>query len=171
MRDEQQLPRTIRRLLKAGKFLVVKLRVAWVGKTREAATASLTAEYLKRLARYTPAEGSEVTSEATLLKHLERPGRTAPVFVALDSRGTQMSSEELAEFLREQQDRGTQELVFAIGPADGWSEAALKIAQHKLSLGRMTLPHELARVVLVEQLYRGFTILKGHPYHTGHCTR
>jgi len=146
----------------------VKLRIAWIGKTKEAAIQSLTAEYLKRLARYTPTEGNEFSSEAALLKQLDKTGRTVPVFVALDSRGTEMSSEQLAEFLRGQQDRGIQELIFAIGPADGWSTAALKLTQHKLSLGRMTLPHELARVVLVEQLYRGFTILKGHPYHTGH---
>ena len=146
----------------------MKLRIAWIGKTKEAAIQSLTAEYLKRLGRFTPTEGAELATEAMLLKQLDKPGRTAPVFVALDSRGTQVSSEELADFLREQQDRGTQELIFAIGPADGWSAAALQAAQHKLSFGRITLPHELARVVLVEQLYRGFTILKGHPYHGGH---
>ena len=146
----------------------MKLRVAWIGKTKEAAIQSLTSEYLKRLGRYTPTEGVEISSESALLKQLEKQARTAPIFVVLDSRGKQMSSEELAEFLREQQDRGTQELIFAIGPADGWSPEALKSAQFKLSLGRMTLPHELARVVLAEQLYRGFTILKGHPYHGGH---
>ena len=59
-------------------------------------------------------------------------------------------------------------LIFAIGPPNGWSEAATRQAQTMLSLGRMTLPHELARLVLAEQLYRAFTILSGHPYHTGH---
>ena len=99
---------------------------------------------------------------------LERPGRTAPVLVALDSRGKQFSSEELADFVRQHQERGTQELIFAIGPADGWSTAALARAQQTLSLGRITLPHELARVVLAEQIYRAFTILNHHPYHGGH---
>ena len=146
----------------------MKLRVAWIGKTKEATTQSLTAEYLKRLSRYTTTEGAEFANEAAFIKSLDKPGRTAPVFVALDSRGTQMSSEEIAEFVREHQDRGTQELVFAIGPSDGWSAASLKASQFKLSFGRITLPHELARVVLVEQLYRAFTILKGHPYHSGH---
>jgi 23S rRNA (pseudouridine1915-N3)-methyltransferase len=79
-----------------------------------------------------------------------------------------MSSEELAVFVREHQDRGTQTLLFAIGPADGFADETRRAASHTLSLGKMTLPHELARVVLLEQLYRAFTILKGHPYHTGH---
>jgi 23S rRNA (pseudouridine1915-N3)-methyltransferase len=70
--------------------------------------------------------------------------------------------------VRLHQERGTQELIFAIGPADGWSAAALSRAQQTLSLGRITLPHELARVVLAEQLYRAFTILNHHPYHGGH---
>ena len=70
--------------------------------------------------------------------------------------------------MRTHQQRGTQELIFAIGPADGWSEALLKRAAQRFSLGRVTLPHELARAVTAEQLYRAFTILNHHPYHGGH---
>jgi len=143
----------------------VKLRVAWIGKTKERAIQSLTLEYLKRLSRYTPIESLELPTEAALEKQLDRPGQ---VLIALDSAGRQMSSEELAQFLADHQNRGIQALLFAIGPADGWSADMLQRAPQKLSLGRMTLPHELARVVLLEQLYRGYTILKGHPYHLGH---
>lgn len=142
----------------------MKLAVAWIGKTKERAIQSLTLEYLKRLQRYTPTESLELTSEAALLKQVERGAR----LVALDSRGKQMSSEELAQFIADHQNRGTGSLLFAIGPANGWPEETLTVASDKLSLGRMTLPHELARVVLLEQLYRAFTILKGHPYHLGH---
>lgn len=142
----------------------MKLAVAWIGKTKERAIQSLTLEYLKRISRYTPAESLELVSEAALLKQVER-GR---LLVVLDARGKQMSSEELAQYLAEHQNRGTQALLFAIGPANGWSDATLQLASSQLSLGRMTLPHELARVVLLEQLYRAFTILKGHPYHLGH---
>lgn len=142
----------------------MKLAVAWIGKTKERAIQSLTLEYLKRLQRYTPTESLELTSEAALMKQVERGAR----LVALDSRGKQMSSEELAQFVAQHQNRGTGSLLFAIGPANGWSEETLKVASDKISLGRMTLPHELARVVLLEQLYRAFTILKGHPYHLGH---
>jgi len=146
----------------------VKLKVAWVGKTKEKAIQSLTAEYLKRISRYVACESVEGSSESGLLSSLKRSSRVPPVLVALDSRGKQLSSEELAGFIDQQQERGTQELVFAIGPADGWSELARAQAATLLSLGKMTLPHELARVVLLEQVYRAFTILKGHPYHTGH---
>ncbi|HEV2114065.1 MAG TPA: 23S rRNA (pseudouridine(1915)-N(3))-methyltransferase RlmH [Terriglobales bacterium] len=147
----------------------MKLRIAWVGRTKEPAINSLTAEYLKRLSRYAPIESLEVASEAALLKQLEKSaGRTAPVLVLLDFRGKQLTSEEFAEFLDHHQNRGSQTLLFAIGPADGFTDAARQAASITLSLGKMTLAHELARVVLLEQLYRAFTILKGHPYHTGH---
>ena len=146
----------------------MKLKIAWVGKTKEAAIQSLSAEYLKRLQRYVPTEAHEASSEAAVLKLSDKAARTAPVLVLLDSKGKQLTSEELATLLREHQDRGTQELIFAIGPADGWGDLARKRANSILSLGKMTLPHELARVVLLEQLYRGFTILAGHPYHSGH---
>jgi 23S rRNA (pseudouridine1915-N3)-methyltransferase len=128
----------------------------------------LTREYVKRAARFGSVELAEYSNEAALLKSLEHPGRTAPVLVTLDSRGRQMSSEEIAGLVRRHQERGTQELVLAVGPADGWSEASTGRAQMTLSLGKITLPHELARLVLAEQLYRAFTILHGHPYHTGH---
>jgi 23S rRNA (pseudouridine1915-N3)-methyltransferase len=147
----------------------VKLKIAWIGKTKEPAIHSLTAEYLKRLSRYAPIESLELASEGALLKQLEKSaGRTAPLLVLLDFRGKQLSSEELAEFLDHHQTRGTQTLLFAIGPADGFTDSARKAASICLSLGKMTLAHELARVVLLEQLYRAFTILKGHPYHSGH---
>jgi 23S rRNA (pseudouridine1915-N3)-methyltransferase len=86
----------------------------------------------------------------------------------MDSRGKELSSEEFARFLGEYQERNPLPLVFAVGAADGFSEAARGTSQHIFSLGRMTLAHELARVVLLEQIYRAFTILKGHPYHSGH---
>jgi 23S rRNA (pseudouridine1915-N3)-methyltransferase len=87
--------------------------------------------------------------------------------VLLDSRGKQLSSEELAGFLEREQMNAIP-LIFAIGGSDGFSDEARRSAGFTLSLGKMTLPHELARVVLIEQLYRAFTILKHHPYHLGH---
>jgi 23S rRNA (pseudouridine1915-N3)-methyltransferase len=146
----------------------MRLKIAWVGKTKESAIQSLGAEYLKRLQRYVSIDAHEIANESGILKLADKAGRTAPVLVLLDSKGKQVTSEELAGFLRDHQDRGTQELIFAIGPADGWSIAARERANVTLSLGKMTLPHELARVVLLEQLYRGFTILAGHPYHSSH---
>jgi len=147
----------------------VKLRIGWIGKTKSPAIQALTAEYLKRLSRYAACDALELASEAALLKQVEKlGGRTPPVLVLLDSRGRQLASEEIANFLEYHQVHDTQDLWFAIGPADGWTVETRAHAGHVLSLGKITLPHELARVVLLEQLYRGFTILKGHPYHGGH---
>jgi 23S rRNA (pseudouridine1915-N3)-methyltransferase len=149
----------------------MKLHVAWIqakpGKDKSSAIAGLTADYLQRIARYTPIQTHELQNEAGLFKQREKLSG-ARVLVILDSRGKQMSSEELAAFIDAHQTQGTQQLLFAIGGADGFSAEARQAADLQLSLGKMTLPHELARVVLLEQLYRAFTILKGHPYHTGH---
>ena len=111
-----------------------------------------------------------MTDEGGFMKWLEKEkARTAPFLVVLDSRGKQLSSEDLAGNLRKHLEQGTQQLVFVVGGPDGFSEALRTQAPLTLSLGPMTFPHELARVVLLEQLYRAFTILKGHPYHSGHC--
>ena len=155
----------------------MKVRIAWIGKTKEPAIQSLTDEYLKRISRYVQVEGHAVRDEVTLLQMCGRAasGKAGKKAIAakstlalLDSRGTQYSSEDFARFLEGYQDRNPLPLVFAVGPADGFSEAVRNVAQHTISLGSMTLAHELARVVLLEQIYRAFTILKGHPYHSGH---
>jgi 23S rRNA (pseudouridine1915-N3)-methyltransferase len=114
-------------------------------------------------------EGLAFPTEEALLKTRQKPGaHPAYSIVLLDSRGKELSSEEFANFIQEQQNRNPQPLLFAIGGANGFSPALRRSAYFVLSLGKMTLAHELARVVLLEQLYRAFTILKGHPYHLGH---
>jgi 23S rRNA (pseudouridine1915-N3)-methyltransferase len=147
----------------------VKLKIAWIGKTRDSAIQALTDEYVKRLGRYAEVEGIAVKDESTLVRLCEPGARpTRHALALLDSRGKQFSSEELAKFLGDYQNRNALPLLFAVGPADGFSDQARQAATLMLSLGKMTLAHELARVVLLEQLYRAFTILKGHPYHLGH---
>lgn len=147
----------------------MKLKIAWIGKTKAAAIQSLTDEYLKRLKHYAEIEGLALKDESSLLKLCEPGARRARhTLVLLDSRGKQLSSEEFAKWLGEYQDRSSSPLLFAIGAADGFSEDARRAAILVLSLGKMTLAHELARVILLEQVYRAFTILKGHPYHLGH---
>ncbi len=160
------------------KFIAaVKIKIAWIGKTKEPAIQSLTDEYLKRISRYAQVDGLALRDEAALLQicgraALGKAGTKASAakstLVLMDSRGKQFSSEEFARFLGDYQDRNPLPLVLAVGPADGFSEAARAAAQHTISLGKVTLAHELARVVLLEQVYRAFTILKGHPYHSGH---
>jgi 23S rRNA (pseudouridine1915-N3)-methyltransferase len=125
--------------------------------------------YLDRIAPYAAVESVAFRTEETLFDFVARQrARTAAWLVLLDSRGEALSSEQLAKWLGVRRDSGQQTIVFAIGPASGWSDRAARQAQAVLSLGPMTLPHELARLVLAEQLYRAFTILAGHPYHTGH---
>lgn len=143
----------------------MKIIVAWIGKTKEPSIQTLTDEYLKRLAHYASIEGVALKDKSALMQ-LQR--RTRSTLVLLDGSGKQLSSEELAKFLGDYQDRNPLPLLFAIGPADGFSDETRQAASMLLSLGKMTLAHELARVVLLEQLYRAFTILKGHPYHLGH---
>ena len=147
----------------------MKLRIAWIGKTKNQAIQSLTDEYLKRIQRYADAEGVSLADEAALLKLREKSAtRPAHTIVLMESGGKQLSSEDFAQFLQNHQDRNPQPLVLAIGPADGFSDAARKSAAVCLSFGKMTLAHELARIVLLEQVYRALTILHRHPYHTGH---
>jgi 23S rRNA (pseudouridine1915-N3)-methyltransferase len=167
----------------------MKIKIAWIGKTKEPAIAALTEEYLKRVARYVHVEGVAVRDEAALLEMCGRgpksprlakaarpfdklrAGYGAPTkftLALMDARGKEFSSEQFARFLGDYQDRNPLPLVFAVGGPDGFSDQARSTAQHVISLGKMTLAHELARVVLLEQVYRAFTILKGHPYHCGH---
>ncbi len=145
----------------------MKLRVAWIGKSKQPAIQSLADEYLKRLTRYADAQGIALKDESALLRLCGRDARPVRhTLVLLDSRGKQLSSEELATFLGNYSENNP--LLFAVGPANGFTEDTRREAKLVLSLGKMTLAHELARVVLLEQLYRAFTILTGHPYHLGH---
>jgi 23S rRNA (pseudouridine1915-N3)-methyltransferase len=129
----------------------------------------LTALYLGRCSSLARCNSESFRTEQALLNWLEKQqGRTPVVAVLLDSRGRQMSSEIFAAWLGARRDQGTQHIVFAVGPASGWSDAARKQAQLLLSLGPMTMAHALARLAMAEQLYRAFTILAGHPYHAGH---
>jgi 23S rRNA (pseudouridine1915-N3)-methyltransferase len=151
----------------------VKLILAAISPSRSraksGAAATLAADFLARASRFLPCEAQAHGSEAALLAWLDRQSaRTAPVLILLDSRGRQLTSEEFAAQIGRHRDNGTQSLVLAIGPANGWSAAARARASLLLSFGAITLPHELARVVLAEQTYRALTILAGHPYHSGH---
>ena len=126
-------------------------------------------EYLERCSGFMHCGVEAFRSEKALLEWIGRQrGRTETVVTLLDGRGRQMTSESLAHWLGKLRDEGAQHVVFAIGPADGWSEEARAEGQRRgglLSLGPMTLAHSLARLVMAEQLYRACTILTGHPYH------
>jgi 23S rRNA (pseudouridine1915-N3)-methyltransferase len=123
-------------------------------------------EFIRRLRHYATIDQLQFASEAAFGKSLEQGGRAK--LILLDARGRTMSSEQFAAWIGRERDTGTQHLHFAIGPADGWSKDSRDRADLLLSFGPMTFPHELARLMLAEQLYRAFTILAGHPYHGGH---
>jgi 23S rRNA (pseudouridine1915-N3)-methyltransferase len=140
-------------------------------RTRSKTEASdrLIADYVARATRYVPCDSDLFDSETAVLNWLDRqPGRAPAYAIFMDSRGQQYTSDEFAAHLGRIRDEGVQRLVLAVGPADGWSAAARQRANLLFSFGRMTLPHQLARVILAEQVYRALTILAGHPYHSGH---
>jgi 23S rRNA (pseudouridine1915-N3)-methyltransferase len=155
----------------------MKLLLASISKRKGRAKSdpadALFRDFLERSARYTPAEAQVFESEAHLLAASERTqaggaSQSAATLILFDSRGDLLTSEQFAELLGRLRDGGTQRVLLGIGPADGWSKAALARADRTLSFGRITLPHELARTILAEQTYRALTILAGHPYHCGH---
>ena len=139
------------------------------GRGKSDAADAIVREFVDRASRYIPTEALIFEDEARLLAGIERkPGTAAATLVAFDSRGELATSEQFAHTLGRLRDGGAQRIVYAIGPANGWSAAALARAEQTVSFGRMTLPHELARAVMAEQVYRALTILAGHPYHSGH---
>ena len=132
---------------------------------------ALISGYLKRCAGVMRCSAEVFRSQGAFLEWLgKQRGRTEAALLMLDSRGPQMASESLAKWLGKRRDEGLQHVVFAVGPPDGWSAEALAEGKRRgglLSLGSMTLAHQLARLVVAEQLYRACTILMGHPYHRG----
>jgi len=158
--------------------IAVKLWIASVGTRPRDAFDQLASMYLDRIATLLPGAGQSsrankshieapvFRTEDALWEAVERErSRTAPFVLLLDERGRSMSSEAFAKWFGRERDQGRQLLIFAIGPGDGWSPDSRQRATESLSLGPMTMAHELARVVLCEQIYRALTILAGHPYH------
>jgi 23S rRNA (pseudouridine1915-N3)-methyltransferase len=152
----------------------MRIWIAAIGARPREGFEDLARLYLDRIAPLLPGAGGKAgvdspvfRTEGAFWEATEREkSRTAPLVVLLDERGKQMGSEAFAAWLGRAFDEGKQLVIFAIGPADGWtkeSEAGDHHVAMKLSLGPMTMAHELARVVLCEQVYRALTILKGHP--------
>ena len=140
----------------------MRIRLLMLGKTRRPELRAILDDYVKRINRHSPAEISEVRDECAAHKKLDADRATTVVL--LDAGGKTLDSQAFAKWLGELRERGTRELVFLCGDADGFPETLRQRAQQKLSLGAMTFSHELARVMLAEQLYRAFAILSGSPY-------
>lgn len=151
----------------------MRVRLIWIGKTRDAHLRALVDEYLKRLERFTRCEVSELKESAgrTGRAGIEDEGRrikgalhSDAVTVLLDVEGREWSSPQLAAEVEKWQVGGTKEVAFIIGGAEGVSGEVAARADLRWSLSRLTLTHEMARVLLVEQLYRAYTIIHGLPY-------
>jgi 23S rRNA (pseudouridine1915-N3)-methyltransferase len=140
----------------------MRLRLLMLGKTRRPELRAVFDDYVKRIGRFTPVEIDEVRDADAAIKRLD--AERAATALLLDAGGKPQSSEALARWLGEQRDRGTREIIFICGDADGFPEDLRKRVTQKLSLSPMTYSHELARVMLAEQLYRAFAILSGSPY-------
>ena len=153
----------------------MRLRIAAVGRLKEAHWRAAAEEYLKRLRPYATVEVAEIpdrdishdASKAMAAEgtDLLRAIPESSYVVALDLTGAQMTSEGLSARLAELMVGGRSDVTFVIGGSAGLAPAVLQRADEKLSLSRMTLPHQLARVVLLEQLYRAFRIMRNEPYH------
>jgi 23S rRNA (pseudouridine1915-N3)-methyltransferase len=152
------------------RFLIVS-----VGRPRDRALAEAIHEYERRAAHYWPIETKEVREEPARSQPpavvREREGQRlleaceGADVIACDASGAQMASDEFAGWMRERRDRGERDVAFLIGGAFGLSETVRTRARSTLGFSRWTLPHELARLVLAEQLYRSGTIVRGEPYH------
>jgi 23S rRNA (pseudouridine1915-N3)-methyltransferase len=139
----------------------MKIRLVMLGKTRRAELRALVDDYLARIRRFTPAECAELRDGRAIERLKAEP---TAVWVLLDAGGREMDSGELARWLGGLRDRGVREVIFLCGDAKGFPEEWRKRAQQRLSLSRLTFSHELARVVLAEQVYRAMATLAGHPY-------
>ena len=140
----------------------MRLRLLMLGKTRRPELRAIFDDYVKRISHAAPIEVNEVRDAEAAIKRLDAD--RAATALLLDAAGKPQDSEALARWLGEQRDRGTREIVFICGDADGFPESLRKRVTQKLSLSPMTYSHELARVMLAEQLYRAFAILSGSPY-------
>jgi len=140
----------------------MRIRLLMLGKTRRPEFRAILDDYVKRISRSSPIEITEVRDGHAAIKKLDAD--RAATAVLLDAAGKTFDSSALAKWLGELRDRGTRELVFLCGDAGGFPESLRQRAHQKLSLSAMTFSHELARVMLAEQLYRAFALLSGSPY-------
>jgi 23S rRNA (pseudouridine1915-N3)-methyltransferase len=160
--------------------MVMKISIVCVGKLKEKYLAMAIEEYSKRLSRYCKLEIIELTDEktpdnASLAEELQikkREGerilkniKDSAFVIALAIEGKMLSPEELAEKMAELGVKGESHLVFVIGGSLGLDTEILERADYKLSFSKMTFPHQVMRMILLEQIYRGYRINCGEPYH------
>ena len=149
------------------------LRLIWVGKTKNEHLRALVEDYLGRLRRFVRTEVTELRESATRdrrdgieeeSRRIKGAFRSDTFIILLDVEGREWSSTELAGEIEKWQTAGRKEIAFVIGGHNGVSKEVASRADQRWSLSRLTLTHEMARIVLAEQLYRAYTIIHGLPY-------
>lgn len=158
----------------------MRITVAAIGRLKSAPETELANRYIKRFDGSGRAlglgpikihelpesrDGNAVVRKQDEAHRLLQKLGDGAIHLALDERGSGLTSAEFSELIAAHRDHGAAELAFLIGGPDGHGPQVLEAARKTMSLGAMTLPHGLARVILLEQLYRAATILSGHPYH------
>ena len=151
----------------------MKIQVLGIGKIREPYFKEAVEEYSRRIGYYVPFRirdaAKEISGSTQDLEiaygRLRKEHQKADLKVALDRQGPVMSSEDLAGWLEKAMLDSVGLISFIIGGPHGLSASAMEDSNQRISLGAMTFPHQMARLILVEQVYRAFTIIKGEPYH------
>ena len=157
----------------------MKLKVLWIGKTKNQPIKTLAADYLERIRRMSPCEILEIRDpvkgrDPRAAERIQRESddiarllQRDAFIIALDEAGRQYGSEEFASWLQTEQNNGTKEITFIVGGPDGLGRETVSRARMVLSLGKMTWTHEMCRALLLEQVYRALCILNKIPYHKG----
>lgn len=159
----------------------MRLQIVSVGQTSKGPERELCERYEKRIkpaaqtqgflwlptlqlkeSRLATADARKVEEAQNIQKHL---AKTQPLMVILDEKGTALSSQDIAQCFDKESEKGTPHMVFIIGGPDGLSQDIKATAHIQLGFGRVTWPHQLVHVMLLEQIYRALTIRAGHPYH------
>ncbi|WP_271392900.1 23S rRNA (pseudouridine(1915)-N(3))-methyltransferase RlmH [Aequorivita sinensis] len=155
----------------------MKITLLAIGKTDNKQLQSLMDDYIKRLGFYIPFELEvipDIKNAKNLSEALQKQAEgdeilkrtnTADVLILLDEKGKTYTSEGFSQFLQKKMNSGLKNLIFVIGGPYGFSEEVYKRANEKVSLSSMTFSHQMVRLFFIEQLYRGFTILRNEPYH------
>lgn len=155
----------------------MKIKLLVVGKTKDSSLIQLIEDYVKRLSHYTNFE-FQIIPDLKKVKNLSKPEikekegtiilnqlENSDWVVVLDEKGKEYTSMQFSSFLQKKMNAGHKQLIFIIGGPYGFSDALYKRANEKLSFSKMTFSHQMIRLFAVEQIYRGFTILKDEPYH------
>jgi 23S rRNA (pseudouridine1915-N3)-methyltransferase len=141
----------------------MKIHLVMLGKTRRPEIRTVLDDYVARVQRFADVQLTELREDSAVSRRKLALDSAATV-ILLDDAGKPQTSAQFAKWLGEMRDRGARELAFLCGGAEGFPEALRRRATQKLSLSSLTFSHELARVMLAEQIYRAFAILNGHPY-------